>query len=277
MFENIDAVLKDIDGCMNNSAKYHMAAVKSAITSMINRGLNAPSEEKAYDDFMQIYGENVNAKDHFNKLCKLYNERSIRGIVREGVVTFHNTQLSNLQAYPSVDHVLAILYGNVKLGVVSNGLEDEQTDKLIRLRFLPFFRRLDGIRVTDDYNVFAADDYRKKPSPNLFYVASKKMNIKLGRSVYIGDKLYSDGIGSKLAGIGFFIWVKQGKYGNIGPEQTLVNLKQNMDALTPSVHHEIKGKNEEELTKLVTPDYEINGFDQVLDILQEINQRFKKA
>lgn len=85
-----------------------------------------------------------------------------------------------------------------RLGIISNGDYTQQIEKLNRLGIKEYFE----IIVTSS-NLGVA-----KPDANIFLGACKQGNIRVEESYYIGDRLETDAIGSRNAGMKG-IWINR--------------------------------------------------------------------
>ncbi|MBV2366302.1 HAD family hydrolase [Streptomonospora nanhaiensis] len=94
--------------------------------------------------------------------------------------------------FRDVAPVLNDLAGNgVRLAVVTNGIEQLQTDKLARLGIAEYF----GAVVCAD-SVGAG-----KPDPRIFHIACQRVGVPPERAWHVGDQLRADALGAIAAGL----------------------------------------------------------------------------
>lgn len=99
--------------------------------------------------------------------------------------------ISNWVPYPETIPVLDLLKRReLKLGVISNA-----TSLLTKVfDNLGMSRYFDVVIISDEVGV-------RKPSPEIFKIALKRMNVPASRSLYVGDMLEVDVVGAKKAGM----------------------------------------------------------------------------
>jgi HAD superfamily hydrolase (TIGR01662 family) len=88
--------------------------------------------------------------------------------------------------------VLEKLQGKYKLGIVSNFAIPECVDKLLEKHGLDKFF---------DVVVVSAAVNKRKPSPEIFYKALKKIGVSAENAVFVGDTADADILGAKTAGM----------------------------------------------------------------------------
>lgn len=87
--------------------------------------------------------------------------------------------------------LLRALSGQVRIGIVSNNLLDEQRDKLEFCGFAPF---VDQLIVSDEFGM-------SKPDPALFRIALDRLGVTAADTVMVGDSWAADIVGAYRAGI----------------------------------------------------------------------------
>ena len=100
----------------------------------------------------------------------------------------HGTTLS-----PTMEQVLALVSSRSRAGVISNGREDRQLDKLRSLGIYEWVAP-EAVFISDVVGL-------AKPDPALFRLACSRLNVSPERSVYVGDSLALDVGGSNAAGM----------------------------------------------------------------------------
>jgi putative hydrolase of the HAD superfamily len=199
----MNAVFFDIDNTLHDSTTQTETARRNAIDAMIEAGLPMSKGKgvSMLNEIVKAYGSNY--QKHFNILIK---RLGIRGenthIIAAGIVAYHNTKISTLHPFPDTIPTLLKLRDNgFKLGVITQGIAVKQWEKLIRLGLQHFFHT---VIITDEVGI-------KKPSPELYKLAAKKIGAKPEECLMVGDRLDTDIEGAKKAGMKT-IRILQGKY-----------------------------------------------------------------
>ncbi|MFC4323056.1 HAD family hydrolase [Litchfieldia salsa] len=105
----------------------------------------------------------------------------------------------------------------IRLGIISNGDYSQQLEKLERIGINQFF----------DCIVSSSEIGVAKPNPAIFQEACCKANAEVHNSYYVGDRLETDAIGSKNAGmVGIWLNRKNNK------KHTDVTVIHSLDELT---------------------------------------------
>ncbi|WP_082126904.1 HAD family hydrolase [Allosalinactinospora lopnorensis] len=96
------------------------------------------------------------------------------------------------RSFPDVAPVLGELAAaGVRLGVITNGIESFQHDKLAVLDITHHF-----------HTIVCADTARvAKPDPQIFHTACRHLDVDPGRCWHIGDQLRADALGAVAAGL----------------------------------------------------------------------------
>ncbi|MGD6993567.1 HAD family hydrolase [Sutcliffiella horikoshii] len=98
----------------------------------------------------------------------------------------------NWKAYADVIEVLDKLKKlDYPLGVISNGDYQQQVDKLHRMGVDKYF----------NYVITSSEIGKAKPDKSIFIEASKRANIPIENCYYVGDRLDTDALGSKMSGM----------------------------------------------------------------------------
>jgi putative hydrolase of the HAD superfamily len=78
-----------------------------------------------------------------------------------------------------------------KVGLITNGKELKQWEKLVRLGLYPFF---DDVVTSESVGV-------EKPNPEIYKIAMDRLDVTAGTSVMIGNSFDTDIMGAYNAGI----------------------------------------------------------------------------
>ena len=85
----------------------------------------------------------------------------------------------------------ALRLREVRIGVVSNNLLEEQLDKMQHCGLAPF---IDSYTISEEAGV-------SKPDPHIFQIALERLQCAPGSAVMVGDSWTSDILGARAAGI----------------------------------------------------------------------------
>ena len=188
----IKAIIFDLDNTLLDFVKMKQFAVKAAITAMNEAGLEV-DEDKAYKDIMDLYvstgWENQQVFDDYLKQAR--GEVSNK-ILAAGVVAYRRAREATLLVYPNVNKTLIeLLKIQIRLAVVSDAPSREAW---MRLYYLNLHHVFDPVLTFDDTGV-------RKPSPEPFKMALKKINAQPDEALMIGDWPDRDVVGAKQIGM----------------------------------------------------------------------------
>lgn len=224
----IKAIFFDIDDTLYDSTKLTTMARQNSIRAMIDSGLPERSEEKLYALLNEIIKKHgSNHGRHYDLLLEEMGLEHDPKIIAAGVVAYEHTKEGYLKPYPVVIPTLLKLKETYKLGVISNGLAVKQWEKLIGLGIHHLF---DVVATSEELGF-------EKPQKEIFLFAVEKLGLALAECAMVGDRLDTDILGGNLAGMKT-VYLKKGKHG------------------------EKKAQTKDE-----TPDFEIDDFTQITDVL----------
>ncbi|WP_042221861.1 HAD family hydrolase [Oceanobacillus manasiensis] len=86
----------------------------------------------------------------------------------------------------------------IRLGIISNGDYNQQLEKLELIKIHSYFECI----------ITSSEIGEAKPNPNIFQEACDQANVQVHESYYVGDRLETDAIGSKNAGM-MGIWLNR--------------------------------------------------------------------
>lgn len=186
----LDVVLLDVDDTLYSTTAFARKARVNAVRAMIDAGLDV-APDLAVQELAEVVAEfQSNYHHHFDRLLdRLGRQRlGLRNpavVIAAGVVAYHHTKETEMQALPDARALLdALTAGGVRVGVVSDGLQVKQAEKLIRLRVLDHL---------DPGAIFFSDQLGvSKPNPKIFQKACEALNVKPARALYIGDRATHD-------------------------------------------------------------------------------------
>jgi putative hydrolase of the HAD superfamily len=224
----IKAIFFDIDDTLYDSTKLTTMARQNSIRAMIDSGLPEKSEEKLYNLLNEIIKKHgPNYAKHYDRLLEELGLEHDPKIVAAGVVAYEHTKEGYLKPYPGVVPTLLKLKEKYKLGVISNGLAIKQWEKLIGLGIHHIF---DVVATSEELGF-------KKPQKEIFLFAVEKLGLTPADCIMVGNRLDTDILGGNTAGMKT-VRQKRGKYKEISPSK-----------------------------KDETPDFEIDDFTQITDVL----------
>ncbi len=188
----IKAVFFDMDDTIYDTSGFAAIARRAAVKSMVHNGLKC-DEDKGYERLMDIVKEKGSNYDkHFNLLVKEINGEEDPLIIVNGIITYHNTKFSMLKLEPESFSILLYLKSKgYKVGLITNGKEIKQWEKLVRLGVYPFF---DDVVTSESVGV-------EKPDPEIFEIAMDRLNVTPNTSMMIGNNFEVDILGACRSGI----------------------------------------------------------------------------
>lgn len=188
----IQAVFFDMDDTIYDTSGFAAIARRAAVKAMVHNGLQC-SEEEGYEQLMDIIKEKgSNYGRHFNILVEQINGKEDPLIIVNGIITYHNTKFAMLKLEPESFSILLYLKSQgYKVGLITNGKQLKQWEKLVRLGVYPFF---DDVVTSESVGV-------EKPDPEIFNIAMERLNITAGTSLMIGNNFDVDIVGACNAGM----------------------------------------------------------------------------
>lgn len=188
----IQAVFFDMDDTLYDTSGFASIARRAAVKSMVHNGLQC-SEEEGYEHLMEIVREKgSNYSKHFNILTNDINGSEDPLIIVNGIITYHNTKFAMLKLQQDSFAILLYLKSKgYKVGLITNGKEFKQWEKLIRLGLYPFF---DEIVTSESVGV-------EKPDAKIYQIAMDRLNVTKGTSIMVGNNFDVDIMGAYNAGM----------------------------------------------------------------------------
>lgn len=185
------AIFFDIDDTLYSTSEFSELARSAAIQAMIEAGLSL-SKEEVQEELEEIITEfTSNYEHHFDKLLLRVPRRHYKGvnpavIVAAGVMAYHETKATHLFPYEDAVEVLRILSSktDLTLGVVTEGMEVKQAEKLVRMRVTQFLSP-GAIFISNQIGI-------SKPNPKLYQRVCSDLNLKPSETMYVGDNPIQD-------------------------------------------------------------------------------------
>ncbi|MBI4604061.1 MAG: HAD-IA family hydrolase [Planctomycetes bacterium] len=186
----LKGIFFDIDDTIYSTSEFSELARSNALEAMIDVGLKV---EKAVlqEELDEVINEfTTNYEHHFDKLLLRIPRRQYRGvnpavIVAAGVIAYHETKRSRLAPYEDAVEVLRLLSKtDLVLGVITEGLEVKQAEKLVRMRLNQYFSP-NAIFISNQIGI-------SKPNPKIYQRACSDLNLKPTETMYVGDNPLHD-------------------------------------------------------------------------------------
>ena len=213
----------DIDGTLIDHA------TASATASLRFHDQYGPQIPFPREQFADVW-ERILMK-HFERFCR--GELSVWGQRRERMrEVFGDPQLSDAEcdrlyrdfvaeyepATRAYDDVMPAIeqLKNQRLGIISNGIRDQQIGKLERAGLLQFF----------PLRVFSEDAGLGKPAPQIFWEACHRAGERPADCVYIGDNLETDIVASRQFGMRAIWLERSGSMANFEDVPVITTLRQ---------------------------------------------------
>lgn len=231
------ALFLDIDDTLYSTSEFAAAARRAALDAMIRHGLKMSLEE-AVAELAEVIAEfGSNYPHHYDRLLRrLPADRLPPGnpaiLVAAAVGAYHDTKYRSLFPFRDVPDVLSRLRAetDLKIGVITEGLEIKQAEKLVRLDLVKWIAR-DAIFISDQIGI-------SKPNRKLYARACSESGVRPEEAMYVGDHPVND----------------------IAPAKALGMV---------TVRHRWQGGKHAREEGAVQPDYEIRGFQDLIPILRD--------
>lgn len=182
---DLRAVFFDIDDTLFSTTEFAAMARRNALKAMIDVGLNISLEDGLRELGEVITEFTSNYPHHFDKLLLRLPESATRGLnravlVAAGMVAYHDAKFRRLRPFPDVLPFLRRLARTPVLrGVITDGVEIKQAEKLLRLRVYPLLSP-GGVFISDQIGI-------AKPNPKLFERACSEMRVAPRDALLVGD------------------------------------------------------------------------------------------
>jgi putative hydrolase of the HAD superfamily len=188
----IQAVIFDLDNTLTDFGNLKNEAIRSAIISMQEAGLELEPQE-AFDRIMSIYSElgweyQQVLDSYIIENCGYLDYKYLAA----GIVGYRRGREAALAPYQYVQPTLIkLLRQGLRLGVVSDAPSREAWMRLVQLNFHHLF---DAVVTFDDTG-------ERKPHPAPFQKILEKLNVKAQEAIMVGDWAERDMLGAKRLGM----------------------------------------------------------------------------
>lgn len=188
----IRAVVFDLDNTLVDFMAMKRQAVDSAITAMIDGGLNLTFDMvKSHID--RIYLEQgIEYQKVFDQLLQDVLGKVDYRILSSGILAYRRTREAFLKPYPHASATITqLVKSGIKLAVVSDAPAREAWLRLCHINFHHVF---DTVITYDDSG-------ERKPSPKPFLLALSQLSVAPSEAIMIGDWAERDMVGAKNVGM----------------------------------------------------------------------------
>ena len=189
----IKAVIFDLDNTLLDFVTMKREAVKNALSSMIEAGLDI-DPKTSYKKIMQLYEENGWERNQhvFNKFLREIDGHINYKYLAAGIVAYRRAKDEHLKLYPNVEETLKeIKNKGIKLAIVSDAPNREAWMRICYLKLHNIF----------DVVIAFDDSKERKPSPAPFKLALGKLGLSSDEVLMVGDWPDRDVVGAKNMGI----------------------------------------------------------------------------
>jgi len=188
----IKAVLFDLDNTLIDFMRMKRNSCESAISAMIDAGLNV-KKEKALKKLFKLYDQyGLEDKKIFQKFLKGETGKVDYRILANAIVAYRSVRTSYLKPFPHTDYVLLKLKSKgIKLAIVTDAPRLKAWLRLMAMKIGNFF----------DIVVAYEDTKELKPSNLPFEAALKKLRVKPEECLMVGDLPHRDIEGAKKLGM----------------------------------------------------------------------------
>ncbi len=241
--ENIplQAIFFDLDDTLCATSQFSTQARLDALKAMVKIGLKMDIESLTAELKELIEEFTSNYSQHFDKLLLRIPESSYHGInkailVAAAVAAYHDAKHNYLKPYPDVLDFLKYIETLPMLkGIITDGLEVKQAEKLIRLGIYTYFHP-QAIFISDQIGF-------SKINHKAYIHICKSLGLIPQKTMYIGDHPQKDIDSANQAGLISVRIRREGKY-------------KNLESKTKA-RHEVESL--EELKEILERDYRLKG------------------
>lgn len=188
----IKAVLFDLDNTLVDFMKMKRICSEEAVSAMIDAGLPIGKERgvKLLFDAYRKYG--IENQEIFQVFLKKVMGKIDRKILAKGISAYRKVKTGFLTPYPNVIPTLIKLKERgLRLGIVSDAPELQGWIRLADMEIIHFF----------DIVVTLGESGKTKPSRKPFMIALKKLKLKPGEVLFVGESPERDIKGASSVGM----------------------------------------------------------------------------
>lgn len=147
--------------------------------------------ESNSDSDLKLSDEEIN----FHSLHHTFKKYDLPGLTQESAKAFSEafeTASSSIHLFDGLTTVFNTLTTKFKLGIITNGSNDVQLAKIMKLKLHHWFSR--------EQIITSEDAKAKKPDPLIFTLMNRKFNLRGNEMMYIGSSYFEDIVPAKKAG-----------------------------------------------------------------------------
>ena len=195
------ALFLDVDDTLFSTTEFASRARRRAMAAIAAVPGVALSADDLLGELREVIAEfGANYHEHYDRLLRRVPEEGLGGharaaLVAVGVAAYHDAKQVWMEPFPGLLDLLRDLRkaGGVRLGIVTEGLEVKQYEKLVRLGVYPLL---------DPGAVFVSDAIGiSKPNPKLLQKALSCSAVAPGEAIYVGDNPVNDVAPAKSLGM----------------------------------------------------------------------------
>ena len=188
----IKAILFDLDNTLIDFMTMKKRCTEAAVTAMVEAGLKM-NRKKAVSVMFEMYKKHgIEDPTIYQKFLKRHTRKIDYKILVAGITAYRRVRTAQLVPYPHVrDTLLKLKSKGLKLGVVSDAPKLQAWLRLTEMNLVEFFDIILGYE----------DTGKLKPSKEPFKKALKKMKLKPGEVIFVGDNPERDILGAKKVGM----------------------------------------------------------------------------
>jgi putative hydrolase of the HAD superfamily len=189
---SIDAVIFDLDNTLTDFMRAKENSIRAAVAAMVDTGLPVPQDEATRRVFAIYRDKGIEHQRVFNVFLQEVLGQVDDRILAAAVVAYRRARDGSLALYPHAHLVLnRLLKDGYKLAVVSDA---PRFEAWLRLCYLGLHHHFDLVLTYDDTG-------HRKPRPEPFQQALRRLEVEPHRAVMIGDWPERDIVGGKEAGL----------------------------------------------------------------------------
>jgi putative hydrolase of the HAD superfamily len=238
MAPKLKAVFFDIDDTLFSTTEFSSRARRDAVEAMRRYGLRIPAEDllKELNEAIAEFGSNF--EHHFDKLLLRLPRARLRDVnwslcIAAAIVAYHDAKFTRLGPFADVVPALDRLSrSELLLGVVTDGLEMKQAEKLIRLRVATYFPPR-AIFISDRIGI-------SKPNPKLFKRACEALDLRPEQAIYVGDHPIKDVDGANEAGLITVLVNRGGRHAGVAGHTRPAHTIEDFGGLLKLIEHDFK-------------------------------------
>lgn len=215
MHGELKGIFFDIDDTLCSTSEFSELARSAALDAMIEAGLSMDKKllGEELDEVIKEFSSNY--EHHLDKLLVRIPRRYYRGmntaiLVAAGVIAYHESKMRYLAPYEDAFEAMRRLSTtDLILGVITEGLEVKQAEKLVRMRVHKFLSP-NAIFISNQIGI-------SKPNPKIYQRACSDLNLRPSETIYVGDNPTHDTDPPNKIGM-LTVRMRRGKYAEVDSE-----------------------------------------------------------